>query len=465
MTEVRPQASLLCGAIGAIQQSLNELLARVVLGVRALPPVPVGDVVDPRRGAARDAADGLELLLDELTGRTVHDPRLLRTTLPLLAAVDVEIDDAQHRAGSTARVVVDARAPGASWGRAGRESAFVAVYVDGRYHSTIVVLAERSEPYEVNLGALGPGRHRVELRADTTSAPVAPVVRVASARVVDGELALVDRHAPVLVLRDTDPGGRDSTSRSDAPLLLTPALTRHPDGSRTIEYRYVLSNEDGGTATPDLLARYGRTVDSEPLYRVTVDAAGRTVHEEYQAAVHRWTAFDGERVGSRPVLRVSTANNLVSARAGERGAHRWSDAATAIITPATSDHEVLRTHPWTWRVMALELLREGRVAAADAARGARQVGDPRSYVYLGPLSDAARAAIALAGGLTVVLADGRRVLARVAPGFAQGSFHQSALELPAGVTGDSVRGLELPHDVRGVVLDAHLRMREVAAAG
>lgn len=450
-------SSLFGGTIGALQQLANELMQRIIVPVGPLSPVPVGDVVDVPRGGARDVADGVELLLDELTGRPADiDPRLARSERPLLATLDIEAAPV----GSTTRLVVDAAAPDASWGVAGRESAMVAIYVDGRYHSTIVVLAERDEPYEVNLGELSPGTHAIELRAATDVAPVTPLVSSAAVRHVDGDQALVDRHAPIIVLRDVDPGARASTSRSDTPLLLTPAITDHADGSRTIEYRYVFSNEDGGTAPPDLLARYGRTIDAEPLYRVTVAADGRVLKERYQSPVHLWRRFDGEHVGSRPVLRVSTANGLVSARVGTRGAERWSDAASDIIEPSTSDHEMLRAHPWTWRVMAQELLREGRVAVEGAARGERQVADPRRYVYLGPLSDAARAAIAAAGGLQLVLADGRRVLARVVDGFASGTFRQSALELPAGATADAVRGVA-SLDVAAIVLDASFGMREL----
>ncbi|MCB0877867.1 MAG: hypothetical protein KDC46_02655 [Thermoleophilia bacterium] len=452
-------ASLFGGAIGVLQQLANELMSRVTVQVGPLPDVPIGDVIDTRRGAARDAADAVEVLLDALRGRHDVDPQRARATRPLLLDTTVQ----GSSSGTSTRLVVDADAPDAGWGTAGRESAMVAVYVDGVYHSTIVVLHERSEPYEVNLGELPAGGHRVELRAATDVAPTMPVVRSASARVTSGDEALVDRYAPVFVMRDCDTGERNSSSRSDAPLLMTPAITHHPDGSRTIEYRVVLSNEDGGTAPPDLLAKFGRTIDAEPLYRVTIDADGRVTDEQYQSPVHRWLAFDGEHHGARPILRVSTANNLVSARPGLRGAERWSDAAIDIIAPETSDHEVMRAHPWTWRVMALELLREGRTAAADAVRGARQIGDPRRYVFLGPLDDAARAAIAAAGGLVLVLADGSRVLAKIAKGFAAGDFHQSALELPDGAATDAVRGVA-DLDVSAVVLDADLSMRVLRPA-
>jgi hypothetical protein len=460
MSATARTSSLLGGVVGVLEQLANELLSRVAVQVGPLPDVPVGDVVDVRRGAARDAADAVEVLLDALSGRRDVDPQAARASRPLLASADVQ----GPPAGSTLRLRVAATAPDADWQAAGREGAMVAVYLDGRYHSTILVNGERDEPYEVNLGPLAPGAHRVELRAATDVAPVAAAVASVQPRVVTGDEALVDRLQPVVAMRDVDSGPRASSARSDAPLLLAAAITANADGTRTIEYRTVFSNEDGGTAAPELLVKYGRTVDAEPVYRVVVDRAGRVLREEYQSPVHRWLEFDGDRVDGRPLIRVSTANNLVSARTGLRPTERWSDAAVAIVAPESSDHELLVAHPWAWSVMAKELLREGRavVGAADAVRGARQVGDPRRYVFLGPLDDAARAAIAVAGGIELVLADGRRVLAKVAAGFASGDFHQTAVELPPGIDPDAVRGVALL-GVSAVVLDAMLRMRRLAA--
>ena len=164
-------------------------------------------------------------------------------------------------------------------------------------------------------------------------------------------------------------------------------------------------------------------------------------------------------------IRVATANNNFSTRvrAAGDGAERWSEVALDGIDGATSDYDVMHRHPWTWSVMAKEILREGKVAATDAVRGKFQVGDPRSYLYVGPISDAVRGAIELAGGLEVVLKDGRRVIARLVEGFAGGAHGQGALELPAGVVGDAVAGVALL-GVRATVLDAALRARELAHA-
>jgi hypothetical protein len=340
----------------------------------------------------------------------------------------------------------------------------VAVYVDGRYLSNVVVLGERPGGYEVNLGALPAGPHQVELRAATELAPMTARVGAMRSREVTGEAALVDRLAPILEMRDTDPTGRNSISHSDTPLVLMPSIARNADGTRTIEYRVIFSNEDGGTALPLLYAKFGRGVDVEPVYRVRVDAAGRVLEETYQAPIHKWYAFDGQRVDGRPVLRVSTANNMVSARTdGSRPADRWSDASVGVIDADASEFTTMAANAWTWAIMAKELLREQKAQSPGAARTNHQIADPRRYIYLGPIGDAQRAAIAVAGGLEVVLADGRHVLAKITEGFALGDYHQAALELPDGALADAVQGVAML-GIQAVVMTSVFGIRQLAHA-
>ncbi|MCW2960622.1 MAG: hypothetical protein JWM25_751 [Thermoleophilia bacterium] len=447
---------------GALEQLVNSIAHRVVLPTDLISPVPVGDVLEPRSDARRAGADLVEDLVERLSG--VHrnrDADELRDARPRLTEGDV----VGQGPGTVTRVTFEADAPSANWGTTGRESGLVAVYVNGRYHSTVVVLHERDGSYVVNLGSLPAGRHHVDLRAATDLAPEANVgLRAGGLRgtTITGEAAQVEAHAPIFELRDTDPGRRHSVGRNDTPMLIVPAVTRHADGSKTIEYRVVFSNEDGGTKTTDLMDKYGRTADGEPMYRVTLDAQGAVTAATYQAPVHRWLPFEGAHAGTRPILRISTANNLTSARTGTPGAERWSEATTGIVGPGVSDFEVMRTNPWTWQVMAKELVREGKTALTQAARGANRIGDPRRYVYLDMLTDVAIAAIRVAGGLEVRLADGRTVLAKVGAKLGTGN-RQVAIELPDGATAEAVRGVALI-GIRAIVLDTSYAMRELPAA-
>ncbi len=449
--------------VGAISQVINSITGSVVLPVPILPPAPVGDVLEPGSDAARTGADAVERLVDSIRGIRHTDENAARAHRRLLAEGRVDVP---ARMDSATVVRFRAYAPaGTSWGATSRESARVAVYVDGRYHSTVNVYAERTSEYAVNLTGIPVGAHTVELRdATDASHGTAGALRVEGMRAdrIDGDAALIQRHAPIVELRDQDRGASHSAAYTDAPLLLVPAVTRHEDGSRTIAYRVAFSNEEGGTPSPKLLATYGRSGDLEPIYTVRVAADGRMLEATYQSALHRWKPYDGARDGERPVLRVATANNNFSTRvhAAGDGAERWSELALDGIDGATSDFDVMQQHPWTWSIMAKEMLREGKVVATDAARGRFKVGDPRAYLYVGPVSDAVRGAIELAGGIEVVLRDGRRVIAKLVEGFARGPQGMGALELPSGVLGDTVQGVTLL-GLRAVVLSEALQSREL----
>ncbi len=452
--------------VGAISQVINSITDRIVLPVPAMPAVPVGDVIEASGDAARAGADAIERIVDAISGTHRTDENAARVGRRLLAQARVEVPG---RADSATVIRFRAQAPaGTDWGTASRESSRVAVYVDGRYHSTVTVFAERTSEYAINLAGLPAGAHAIELRDATHAAHgIAGALRVEGLRAerIDGDAALVQRHAPIVELRDQDRGSAHSAAYTDVPLLLVPAVTRHADGSRTIAYRVAFSNEEGGTPTPKLLATYGRTGDLEPIYTVRVGADDRVLQATYQSALHRWRAFEGARVGERPVLRVATANNNFSTRvrAAGDGAERWSEVALDGIDGATTDFDIMQRHSWTWTVMTKELLREGKVAATDAVRGRHQVGDPRRYLYVGPVTDAVRGAIELAGGIEVVLHDGRRVIARLVDGFARGEQGIGALELPPGVLGDTVLGVTLL-GVRAVVLGERLESRELERA-
>lgn len=438
--------------IGAVQQLGNELTGRVVLPIPGLPKAPVGDIFEILGNDAQRGADLVERALESLRGAARTSQDSMRTARPLLANAQVRVG----QPGAITRIHFTATAQGADWGAAGRESARIAVYVDGRYHSSVPIVAERGGSYAVDLGALPAGTHSVELRdaKDATSQHVPIVLQAAALRSeqLTGEDALVARHAPVLELRDVDPGASASTARSDAPMLLVPAVTRHPDGTTTIAYRVAFSNEEGGTPTPNLLAQYGRSADLEPIYTVRVRADGSVIDSWYQSAIHSWRRFEGVRQGDRPVLRVSTANSMVSmrVRAAGDGAERWSEAPIAAVDRSTSDFAVMASHPWTWTVMAKEALREGKA-------------DLRRFVFVGPLTDAQRGAVLARGGIELVLADGRRVLAPLPPKFAAGPWHQGAIELPPNALADAVVGVSLT-GVRVGVLDASMQLRELAPA-
>jgi hypothetical protein len=55
------------------------------------------------------------------------------------------------------------------------------------------------------------------------------------------------------------------------------------DGRGWIRYSVIISNEDGGTATPALMARWERTTDIELIYEVEMDGT-RVVRDRFPGA-------------------------------------------------------------------------------------------------------------------------------------------------------------------------------------
>lgn len=281
-----------------------------------------------------------------------------------------------------------AAAPQADWAAAGRESAVVSVSVDGRYVSDVVVPGAQPLARPLLVGELRPGRHTIRLHfADERSA--AGVDRALVSRV---RLSTIDRrdprwlaahYAPILHGRNLPGyGGVYANATTDTPLVawhdVLPATT---PGHRILQTSYVWSNEDGGTDTARLMARWGRSTDIEWIYRVEVDAQGRRVpgSDTFQAPAHTTTAFRGRYEGTHPVLETCTENNNVCDTASDPMRFSLSNLETL---PAGQPREaIMDAHPWTYQVMAAEMRRESRLeATGDPATSA--VSDQRDYLYL-----------------------------------------------------------------------------------
>jgi hypothetical protein len=289
------------------------------------------------------------------------------------------------RAGE-AKLAFTARAPGTDWGRAGREAAVLEVLVDGREVANVVTFAG-AEPftYRTALGRVPAGRHRVTVRFDREKSP--PGVRGAQVAQLRASVApeddLVARFAPILYGRDLPeiPGAHEN-NHTDVPLLAYHTSAADSAGNRTIEYTVIWSNEDGGTNTPALMARWGRTTDIEWIYRVTVDASGRRVSDAYQAANHATLPFDGAREGDHPLLQTATANNNLAAVADpalSSGYRFFLDTAETL--PAGRAREVqMDLHPWSYQVMAKEMAREGKVEPVGSP-ATPEMSDQRNYLF------------------------------------------------------------------------------------
>jgi len=280
--------------------------------------------------------------------------------------------------------------PGVDWSRRGAESAVVSIAVDGRHATDVLAFGEEPLTRTVALGRVGPGEHVVALRLSADHSPAGAreawlwdvELRVVG---IDQPAALVLRHAPVLFGR-TLPwfGSRSQNARTDTPLVgwheLRPAAT---PGHRVIEYSAVWSGEDGGTSPPASMARWGRTTDIEWIYRVEVDRLGNRVPGTawFQGPAHTTRRFTGRHEADHPLLKTCTSNNnfCLTLPLGARMRFMLGHEATR---PRDRAREVLMDqNPWTYQVMAKELVREGRLETVDDP-DTPAVGDPRTYLYV-----------------------------------------------------------------------------------
>jgi len=318
-----------------------------------------------------------------------------------------------------------ASAPGTSWQEPGAEAAVVRLELDGRYNQHVTLFhGAQTHEYRLLLGALGPGGHRLRARLD----------RKLSSRGADrfeAEFALeafepgsseyqAIRRAPILSARP-DTLGR----ATDTPLLAyyewLPAPPDAPAGTaRKLQYTYIFSNEDGGTNTTQLMARWGRTVDTEYVYYLLLDEAGNVLREIIQGVNHKETPFRGKRMALHPLIGVASKNNIFSGRPASRVRMAlWPEPADL---SQHSREELLDRHPWTYRIMAQELEREGKL---------KEIADPRRFLYI----EAHIRTSGAAASFGVALKDGRVFRSdrdRADLRIERSGWVRSALELPAG---------------------------------
>jgi hypothetical protein len=303
------------------------------------------------------------------------------------------------------KVTVSAR--GVSWAERKNESAVVSASVDGRYATDIVITSSSAVQREFALGRLGKGRHTLRLHYAThrsrSDAGVATLRNFGFKTVRRSSPAYAAVHyAPVLYGRSLEVlGGRFQNNHTDVPLVawhqVLPAKKPHHS---VIEYSVVWSNEDGGTGTEGLMAKWGRTTDIEWIYRVEVNAKGKRVPGSgvFQAPNHGTKKFRGKYDGAHPLLQTCTENNNVCDKV--KGPMRFALSMRGGLGAGQPREHVMDTHPWTYQVMAREMVRERKIETPpDPATVA--VGDQRTYLYVAVTHDTDPAGAAGGVGLAV----------------------------------------------------------------
>lgn len=228
--------------------------------------------------------------------------------------------------------------------------------LDGRYVAHFPLVAEAG----VLLGRVGPGQHALRVSQPVRSLGVRP-----------GNDACTPQ-APILYARPNTLG-----RFTDVPLLAYCERLRDAGGDY-LQYTVIFSNEDGGTSTRALMARWGRTTDIEHVYRLWEDRA------MIQSRGHEEVEFHGPYEEKHPLLAVVTDNNMVAPadRSVETSPSiRFAPAPFLVDLSSASREKVMDDHPWTYRVMSEELDRENKLRSFGAVDG-QKISDPRNYLYL-----------------------------------------------------------------------------------
>jgi hypothetical protein len=150
-------------------------------------------------------------------------------------------------------------------------------------------------------------------------------------------------------------------------------------GESTI-YRYtvIFSNEDGGTQTSGLMARWGRTTDIEWVSEVHLDPRGKVIREIYQGVNHETKDFAGKKAGAHPELLIASVNNnFADQRTSDL---RFALYPIAVDLTKASREVVMDRQTWIYRVMAEEMIREKKITT-DRTLG-ESIIDLRHYLYL-----------------------------------------------------------------------------------
>ena len=361
-------------------------------------------------------------------------PAAPRTSAPL-AVETVELKDDLEVA-----LEIEARSPGASWARKGSEAAALVVTVDGAYNQDVLLWAGDSfYSYRVLLGRLPKGRHTVSVALnEARSAPGARRAEVkslrrlvppASAESEREEFALA--HAPVLYAR-----ANTFDHFTDIPLLMYYEILREGDAT-LVRYTVVFSNEDGGTQTAALFARWGRGTDIEWVYEIR-ERGGKVVAETFQGVRHETKNFDGQRTnGGHPLLAVASDNNNFSDLACS--AVRFAPLPVRARLEAATRESMMDNSPATYRAMTEELEREGRIS--DTPPDINTVADPREYLYVEAASEQSGAAVAfdvkLKGRPETFKSDMGEPSLRIE----RSGYYRTAVRLPKGAAPDSVESI------------------------
>ena len=329
---------------------------------------------------------------------------------------------------------LEMESPGSDWAVAGREAAMADVLLDDAVQQQVMLYAGASRhTYTIFLGTLAAGEHRLQIvrNAKYSAAGSGLAVHGVQFREVrrDDPYYAVLANAPVLYARENTVG-----RFSDVPMMIY--CERVPiDGKPALQYTVIFSNEDGGTSTRALMARWGRTTDIEYVFRGPLDGSGVLSEALIQTRDHKEAAFDGRRFGVHPILTPVTDNNMVAGNVVSP--IRYQIVPVEVDLTHATRESVMDTEPVTWTVMAKELEREAKLRPYGTVDG-EKIGDLRHYLYIDFRATLHEASVAA----FVKLKDERlwrsSNLGRVDLDIARNGWVRTTIELPPGTKREQI---------------------------
>jgi hypothetical protein len=335
---------------------------------------------------------------------------------------------------------IQARSLGASWAQERAEAAALLIFVDGAYNQDLLLWAgDESFAYRVMLGHLKKGKHTVSVKLNPArSASKAQLAEVSALRPLlfspkstadEDQLALA--HSPVLFAR-----ANTIDHFTDIPLLMYYEIL-HSGKNLIVRYSAIFTNEDGGTQTVALMARWGRATDIEWVYEFQVQD-GKLSEEMFQGVRHETKSFTGSRTaGQHPLLAVASDNNNFSDLACS--AVRFAPLPFRADLQSATRESVMDKYPQMYRAMTEELQREERISPTPT--GINLIADPRDYFYIDASSEQTGAALGfdvkVTGETEAFQSDGGDARLRIDR---SGNF-RTAVRLPHGISSASVESV------------------------
>lgn len=284
-------------------------------------------------------------------------------------------------AGGFGVLTVTASTPGFRWVMP-EPAPVLDVLLDGKFLTNLVLFGgDQPFAYKLLTGNLEAGPHSLEIRRNAKRASTVGY------EINDVSLDVAAKGTPEFEAYQYAPllYGREENDISDVPLLMWVEVSRNKNGGSVFQYSYVWTNEDGGTQTASLMARYGRSVDIEYCIAVSVDAAGNVTRELFQTFKHNIVQFNGRHDGKRPVLLDATTNNIFA----DVGKTSLMFSYAPMIMPPLPDvrETVIDANPWIVRISAEEMEKEGKLVSNGEGTDLTKTADPRTYVYVDLNSD------------------------------------------------------------------------------